>query len=127
LHSFQIKIHQIQTLLRNDLLYNQIKNESMKKYRKIVIISSYVISLISSFISVLIRTNQSDDVLLINIIICVSGVIFIGVSLYEILSSTQIRTIEKIVWTICIILLNPFSGLFYLLGGRKRIIAVQDM
>lgn len=99
----------------------------MKKYRKIVIISSYVISLISSFISVLIRTNQSDDVLLINIIICVSGVIFIGVSLYEILSSTQIRTIEKIVWTICIILLNPFSGLFYLLGGRKRIIAVQDM
>jgi hypothetical protein len=99
----------------------------MKKYRKIIIISSYVIGLISSFISVLISTNQIDDVLLINIIICVSGVIFIGVSLYEIISSTHLRTTEKIIWSICIILLNPFSGLFYLLGGRQKIIPVKEI
>jgi hypothetical protein len=94
----------------------------MKKYRKLLIITSYVICLISSFIFVLVGINQPDGVLLISIITSVSGVLFIGISLYEILSSTQIRTTEKIVWTIFIILLNPISGLFYLLAGRQRTI-----
>lgn len=112
---------------QNEYSNNQIKNEIMKNLRKIIIITSYVICLISSFIAVLFGFNYSDGEILIRIISSVSGIIFIGISLYEVLSSAQIRTSEKIIWTICIILLSPLSGLFYLLAGRERTITIQEI
>lgn len=89
----------------------------MKNLRKIIINTSYVICLISSFIAVFVGINHSNSALLIRNISTVLGMIFISIALYEILRSSQFITSEKIIWTICIVLLSPITGLFYLLGG----------
>jgi hypothetical protein len=52
--------------------------------------------------------------------------IFMAVTLYEVISSTRINKSEKIVWTIFIILLSSITGFFYILSGRKRIIPLSE-
>jgi hypothetical protein len=99
----------------------------MKNLRKFIIIPGYGICLISSFLSVLFGINHSDGELLIRTFTIVSGIVFIGISLSEILSSPLISISEKIIWTNYIILLSPVSGLFYLLGGRQRIIPAKEI
>jgi hypothetical protein len=54
----------------------------------------------------------------------IATLVFILIALDEIFRSTRINKPEKIMWTICIILLSPISGFVYLLTGRKRIIPI---
>jgi hypothetical protein len=49
-------------------------------------------------------------------------VTYIIMALKEIYSSKRVSLIEKIMWTICLIGLNWFAGLIYLLFARKRVI-----
>ena len=42
-------------------------------------------------------------------------------SLYEIHSSSRIKTLEKVVWTLGFVLMNWITGLVYILAGRKRV------
>lgn len=48
-------------------------------------------------------------------------VTYIVMALKEIYSSNRVGLTEKIMWTICLIGLNWFAGLIYLLFARKRI------
>ena len=48
--------------------------------------------------------------------------IYIVMALKEIYSSNRINMTEKIMWTICLIGLNWFAGLIYLLFARKRVL-----
>jgi hypothetical protein len=56
----------------------------------------------------------------------IATLIFILTALNEIFGSTRIKKSEKIMWTICIILLSFLAGFVYLLSGRKRIIPVSE-
>jgi predicted ferric reductase len=47
---------------------------------------------------------------------------YIVMALKEIYSSNRVNLIEKIMWTICLIGLNWFAGLIYLLFARKRVL-----
>jgi hypothetical protein len=55
----------------------------------------------------------------------VATLVYMVIVLYEVFRSTRINKSEKIMWTICIILLSPITGLVYILSGRKRIIPVS--
>jgi hypothetical protein len=98
----------------------------MKNLSNVLIIMSYAICLVFSFLAVLFGLKHSPGKELISVIAGISGLIFIGLSLYEILSSGRIKASEKVIWTICIVIICQIAGLFYLLGGRERIITVLD-
>jgi hypothetical protein len=49
-------------------------------------------------------------------------VTYIVMALKEIYGSNKVNLIEKIMWTICLIGLNWFAGLIYLLFARKRVL-----
>ena len=49
------------------------------------------------------------------------SIIFIIISILDILSSQQIARSEKNMWIIGFILMTPIVGLIYILSGRKRI------
>jgi len=49
--------------------------------------------------------------------------IFMFLAIIEVVNSDQIKTSEKIMWTICLILLSNLTGFIYIFWGRKRILA----
>jgi heme A synthase len=50
-------------------------------------------------------------------------IIFVGIGIYEVLSSKRIDNSEKIMWTVGFILFSGLTGLAYFFMGRKRVIA----
>jgi hypothetical protein len=53
----------------------------------------------------------------------VATLIFIVLTINEVVNSAHIKYSEKIMWTICLIFLSNLTGFIYLLWGRKRILA----
>lgn len=52
--------------------------------------------------------------------------VFILLALTEIWESARIKKSEKIMWTICLILINFVAGLIYLIWARRRIITLDE-
>ena len=48
-------------------------------------------------------------------------IIYTVLALYEINSSKQINTSEKIMWTIGFLFINTITAIVYFIAGRKRI------
>jgi hypothetical protein len=92
----------------------------------IVLIITFAVGLCISAYEAYLKTFHLSGSIVILIIGALSTLIFILTSLNEVLSSTRIKKSEKIMWTICLILLNWITGFVYLISGRKRIIPVNS-
>ncbi len=55
----------------------------------------------------------------------VSFLLFSCTAIYVVYTSTKIDRSEKLMWILGLLFLGIFTGIFYLLVGRKRIVNVQ--
>jgi hypothetical protein len=78
---------------------------------------SFVILLIGSYLK-LIHSYSADMFLKIGLAVML---VFIVSAIIEVWSSTRIDKNEKIMWSIALIFMGTFSGIIYLLMGRKRV------
>ena len=106
--------------------YNQIKIQTIKSGRDTVINVSFAIGFSFLLISAIFRISnwQGAQTLYIGGLLAI--LVYMVVALYEVFRSTRIKKSEKIMWTLCIILLSPIAGLVYILSGRKRVIPISE-
>jgi hypothetical protein len=52
----------------------------------------------------------------------VFSIIFMVLSIYEVLNSNRIKKSEKLMWTIALLFLNTLAGFLYILVGRRKVI-----
>jgi len=78
---------------------------------------SFVILLIGSYLK-LIHSYSADMFLKIGLAVML---VFIVSAIIEVWSSTRIDKNEKMMWSIAFIFMGTFSGIIYLLMGRKRV------
>jgi hypothetical protein len=93
----------------------------------ILISTSYAIGAGFSIYTAYLKTYHLNFSIVILVVGIFSTLIFILIALNEILSSTRIEKSEKIMWTICLILLSFLSGFVYLIAARRRIIPVSRL
>lgn len=65
-----------------------------------------------------IKWHGGARILLISI---VAVLLFLIISLWEIIKSSRINTAEKILWIICLLFLGVLGGIIYLIAGRRKI------
>jgi hypothetical protein len=106
--------------------HNQIKIQPIKSSRDTLITVNFAIGFSFLLIASILRIShwQGAQTLLIGGF--VATLVYMVIALYEVFKSTRINKPEKIMWTICIILLSPIAGLVYMLSGRKRIIPISE-
>lgn len=106
--------------------YHTVKLRPMNVLRDLLIKVGFAIGICFSFIGTFFIINHWPGVDLYVIIGLTATLIFMAVTLYEVISSTRINKSEKIIWIIFIILLSSITGFFYILSGRKRIIPLSE-
>lgn len=106
--------------------YHTVKLQTMNVLRGLLIKVGFAIGICFSFIGTFFIINHWPSADLYVIIGLTATLIFMSVTLYEVISSTRINKSEKIIWTIFIILLSSITGFFYILSGRKRIITLSE-
>lgn len=105
---------------------NQIKIQTPKIFRDTLLNISFAVGFSISIYAAYLKTFHLHGSVVLLVIGGLSTLIFILIALNEIFSSTRINKSEKIMWTICLILLSSISGFVYLLSGRKRIIPISE-
>ncbi len=78
--------------------------------------------LILTFIGSMLKILHIDYLELVLILGVILSVIFIFLSIKEVIGSNRINNNEKVMWFICFIFLNGLTGILYFFVGRKRII-----
>jgi peptidoglycan/LPS O-acetylase OafA/YrhL len=78
---------------------------------------SFVIILVGAYLK-LIHSYSGDMFLKIAVAVML---VFIVSAIIEVWSSSRIDKNEKIMWSIAFIFMGTFSGIIYLLMGRKRV------
>ncbi len=78
-----------------------------------------VFTMVGAMLKILHEPN-SNPFLIIGII---ASIIYIGLAIYEIRTSTQIDRTEKTMWTVAFIFMSGLTGLIYFVMGRKRIVS----
>lgn len=106
--------------------FHTIKLQPMNVLRDLLIKVGFAIGICFSFIGTFFIINHWPSADLYVIIGLTATLIYMSVTLYEVISSTRINKSEKITWTIFIILLSSITGFFYILSGRKRIIPLSE-
>ena len=82
----------------------------------------FLFSLTLVFLQYLIKYSNLPGLKVLMFINLPFIVTYIVLALKEIYSSNRVNLTEKIMWTICLIVLNWFAGLIYLLFARKRVL-----
>lgn len=117
-------IYSVTEVLTN--YHNQVKIQTIKSGRDTVIYVSFAIGFSFLLISAIFRISHWQGAQTLFTGGLVATIVYMVVALYEVFRSTRINKPEKIMWTICIILLSPIAGLVYMLSGRKRIIPISE-
>jgi hypothetical protein len=92
----------------------------MRRYLNITFAISFFLSITGALMKIL-HLPSANLVLSAGIIVLIA---FIVPAIYEIRTSPKISVVEKTMWTIAFIFFNVFTGLIYLLMGRRRIAEV---
>ena len=112
----------IYTLIQYSVNSSNVKIHPSGALRIININVSFAIGFsLTSYVAYLKTYHQHIPVLLLLLGI-IATLVFIWMALSEVYSSQRITKSEKIMWTICLILLFNLAGFVYLLAGRKRIL-----
>jgi hypothetical protein len=93
---------------------NQIKIQTPKIFRDTLLNISFAVGFSISIYAAYLKTFHLHGSVVLLVIGGLSTLIFILIALNEIFSSTRINKSEKIMWTICLILLSSISGFVYL-------------
>ncbi|MCX6326519.1 MAG: hypothetical protein NT144_07705 [Bacteroidia bacterium] len=105
---------------------NQIKMQSPNITRDTLINTSFSIGFSITIYEAYLKTYHLHGAVVLLVLGGIATLTFILTALNEIFSSTRIKKSEKIMWTICILLLSYLAGFVYLLSGRKRIIPISE-
>ena len=117
----------IYTMTQYSINYtNNVKIQPTKVIRDITIYSSFIIGLTILVYATYPKTVSLQSPALLYSLCGIATLIFVMSVLNEVLSSRRINLSEKIMWTICIILLTPLTGFVYLLAGRKRVLPILE-
>ena len=103
---------------------NQRKIQTPNVFRDTLINISFAVGFGISIYAAYLKTFHVNTSVALLVLGGIATLTFILTSLNEVFGSTRINKSEKIMWTICLILLTYISGFVYLLSGRKRIISV---
>jgi hypothetical protein len=93
----------------------------MKTNRDILIKTSFILSFCLSCIGFWLTFHHGKGADIYLILGLTFHLAFLSIALYEIFRSSRISKTEKIIWTICLVLLGSIGGLIYLLLLRKNI------
>lgn len=91
------------------------------KYNKHLLIVFFILTILMIIISSALFVSHSPYADTLMNFVFLSSLIFIIIAIYEVTSSKNLNTDEKIIWTIAFIFMNVIAGAVYLLIGRKRI------
>jgi hypothetical protein len=117
----------IYTLAQYTIIYrNNAQIQTQIGVSDILISASYAMGTGFSIYTTYLKTNHLHFSIVLLVISVLSTIVFILLALNEILRSTRIKKSEKIMWTICIILLSSLSGFVYIVAARKQIIPVSQ-
>jgi hypothetical protein len=95
----------------------------MRNSKDILLYTSFLIGFVIAFLYVFLKISHMPLYWPILAIGIIATLIFMFFAIIEIVNSVQIKTSEKIMWTICLIFLINLTGFIYLLWGRKRILS----
>ena len=85
---------------------------------------SFALSLLT-IVAAFYKILHSEYAYLILMIGLVASMVFLIIAIYEVRISKRINEREKIMWTIGFLFMGTLASIFYMLNGRKRIIAKQ--
>jgi hypothetical protein len=95
----------------------------MKSSKDILLYTSFLIGFFIAGVYAIFKISHTPFYWPILAFGIVATLIFIVLTINEVVNSVQIKTSEKIMWTICLIFLSNLTGFIYLLWGRKRVLA----
>ena len=117
----------VYTVIQYSINYtDNVKIQPTKVIRDITIYFSFAIGLSIFIYSAYLKADNSQIPFFLLSVGGIATLIFILSVLNEVFSSRRINLSEKIMWTICIILISPLTGFVYLLTGRKRILPISE-
>ena len=91
------------------------------KLRSILILS-FFLGLIFVFIGAYLQITHAEGANIWLTIGLLASLVFMLISIYEVMSSTYINQSEKIMWVVGFIFLGLITGIVYLVAGRKRVV-----
>jgi hypothetical protein len=91
---------------------------SRENFYNICFIGGIVLTPIGAIFKIM-HLSYLESVLVLGVIL---SVVYILLSIIEIIKSNRISNNEKTMWVICLIFLNGITGVLYYFMGRKRII-----
>lgn len=94
--------------------------------RNILFTSSLCFSLILIVIGSFLRLQNNETAHIWILLGLVTCIIFIVLALIEILPSTRISLIEKLLWFISLIIMGVMAGLIYQVSGRRKKIIARN-
>jgi hypothetical protein len=94
----------------------------MKELKGLFLIISFVIEFIIAFMAVFFLDPGSDYFLPAVIIGLAAGMVFIFLSVSEVVTSERIKAYERLIWVLFLIFLSNLSGIVYLLIRKRSII-----
>lgn len=83
-------------------------------------VAGLILTIVGGWLKI-IREPSSEGFLLIALFLTA---LFIGIAIFEVLTSRRIHRSEKALWTVGFLFMGLLTGLFYLLSERKRIVPV---
>lgn len=83
---------------------------------------AFVIASLFTIIGALLKINHIENSSIFLIIGLISTLIYISIGIYEVNTSTRIRSSEKVMWTIGFITFSFVVGIYYFISGRKKIV-----
>jgi hypothetical protein len=95
----------------------------MRNSKDILLYTTFLIGFVIAFVYTFLKISHMPLYWPILAIGIIATLIFMFYAIIEVVNSGQIKTSEKIMWTICLIFLSNLTGFIYLLWGRKRILA----
>ncbi|WP_416441040.1 PLDc N-terminal domain-containing protein [Phnomibacter sp. MR] len=99
------------------LFYRQLNMTMMRRYLNITFAISFSFTIAGALMKIM-HMEHANSILTIGMIALIA---FIIPAIYEIRTSAKISVEEKTMWTIAFIFFSVFTGLVYLLMGRRRI------
>lgn len=99
-----------------------LRNDNTGILVKTSYVGSIAISLLATYSGMM--SHPGSEAVMVAALMLIG--VFVLTSLFEVHSSTNIRSSEKTMWTIGLLFTGLIAGLAYLLMGRKRVLGSDD-
>lgn len=83
---------------------------------------AFAVAFFFSIIGAFLKIKHLEKATIFLIIGIFSTAIYIAIGIYEVINSSRIKSVEKVLWIIGFITFSFFVGLFYFMSGRKKVV-----